>query len=268
MSQDRFSIEESIQESLSFSYSLAKVAERARKMQKKQQPNIQSASYIEEDDFENKDDEVESGSIIEEIIGDSQIKSSIHISNTLGSSRAQKQSRHQSNSYGFGKDSSVNTYDQSMLQREEKNDFIDKKFNKLRKDIQYGPLSSIQNRMKTVQNKQLIDKIHQNQKQQQLNHEHYANKPCNFCENVLLKDLRFPQSKVDKLYMEEFLKMKYLKLVKDEGDEQREQMRQELKEYATEIERREVINRKFFQLKQKQIYGDDSSELDFNYSQK
>jgi hypothetical protein len=74
-----------------------------------------------------------------------------------------------------------------------------------------------------------------------------------------------PMEKMDKLYLDEFLSMKYNRMT-DEKDEAKEKERfAALKEYATEIELREVINRKVFMLKNKLIYGEDSSALDFNY---
>ncbi|CDW78349.1 UNKNOWN [Stylonychia lemnae] len=253
MSQDKFSIEESIQESLSFSHSLAKISERASKRALRSQ----QSDFIEEEDII----QYQSSSIVEEIIGESQIKSSIYFSNAITQSKIK--------SSGFAKDtlqSGANSYDQSMLKREERNVFIEKKFNKLRKDIQYGPKSDIQKKMRTKDNKVLIEKLKSNIDKQNYNHDYYANTPCQYCENISLKELKIPQAKVDKLFIQEFLDMKYNKYV-EEKDDKEEQRLQALKEYATEIERREVINRKVFQLKQKLIYGDDVENLDFNYRQ-
>ncbi len=58
-----------------------------------------------------------------------------------------------------------------------------------------------------------------------------------------------PMEKMDKLYLDEFLAMKYNRMA-DEKDVEKEKERfAALKEYATEIELREVINRKVFMLK-------------------
>ena len=68
------------------------------------------------------------------------------------------------------------------------------------------------------------------------------------------------------MLLADFLHLKYNKL--EEKDPIMEERSKQLKEYGTEIEMREVINRKYFMLKQIQLYGEDHELLDFNYYEK
>ncbi len=89
--------------------------------------------------------------------------------------------------------------------------------------------------------------------------------------------MRFPIEKVNKLFINEFLDMKYNRpevlLLEDEGPEEKKvrKMKEEMRKYATEIEMREVINRKVMKLRCDLIYGPEkggqylNEPLDFNY---
>ena len=72
--------------------------------------------------------------------------------------------------------------------------------------------------------------------------------------------------KMNKLFLDEYLEMKYKRFYDE--DEKRKKEKEALKEYVTEIERRELINRKVFELKSKLIYEDQNFKLDFNYQKK
>ncbi len=39
--------------------------------------------------------------------------------------------------------------------------------------------------------------------------EHDGTKECNHCANILLKDIRFPMDKLNKMFMADFIHMKY-----------------------------------------------------------
>ena len=81
-------------------------------------------------------------------------------------------------------------------------------------------------------------------------HQSTENKPCHYCEHVQLKEIRYPIAKVNKLFMEEFLDMKYNRVIEDEEKEkENEEYTNALKDYVCEIDRREIINRKFQKLK-------------------
>ena len=56
-----------------------------------------------------------------------------------------------------------------MRVREEKENFIDKKFNKLRKDALYGTLPLNQNKIRSKDYANLIDKLNTNLKEQVIN---------------------------------------------------------------------------------------------------
>jgi hypothetical protein len=90
--------------------------------------------------------------------------------------------------------------------------------------------------------------------------------------------MRFPMEKVNKLFMEEFLHMKYnrpehLKLEDDPSERKVLQAQQAMREYATELEIRELVNRKVIKLRTDLIYGPEkrgdrnyeNAPLDFNY---
>ena len=72
-----------------------------------------------------------------------------------------------------------NAYERAVHEREVRENFINKKFNKLRKDIQYGPLSEVENKIRKQQYKNAIDKINKNK-------EHKHEPTCNFCSHTLL----------------------------------------------------------------------------------
>jgi hypothetical protein len=74
--------------------------------------------------------------------------------------------------------------------------FISKKFNKLRKDLEYGPLEAIDSKMKKQHIKLAIERVKAG---------NHKTKECNFCSNTVLKDLQYPMNKVNKLFMEEYL---------------------------------------------------------------
>ena len=97
-----------------------------------------------------------------------------------------------------------------MQEREEKENFINKKFNKARKDFVYGPLSGIQKKMKCKQYKDAIDKINSNKCHKKEGH------PCHFCENTMLKDMKVPIEKVNKLFLADFLNLKYNRIEDEE----------------------------------------------------
>jgi len=59
--------------------------------------------------------------------------------------------------------------------------------------------------------------------------------------------------------------MKYNRLESEEQVERDDKRLLALKEYVAEIEIRELINRKTFELKCKTVYGDFERGLDFNY---
>lgn len=99
--------------------------------------------------------------------------------------------------------------------------------------------------------------------------------PCNVCSHTKLEDIRYPMEKVNRLFMEDFLKYKYdrpLVLVDEEPEErERQALNKELKAYATQIELRELINRKVIKLRCDLIYGPEKRDksykeppLDFN----
>ncbi len=89
--------------------------------------------------------------------------------------------------------------------------------------------------------------------------------------------MRFPIEKVNKLFINEFLDMKYNRpevlQLEDEGPEEKKvrKMKEEMRKYATEIEMREVINRKVMKLRCDLVYGPErvgqylNEPLDFNY---
>jgi hypothetical protein len=52
----------------------------------------------------------------------------------------------------------MNEYEKSMNRREEKENFISKKFNKLLRDVKYGPMSEIQNKIKKKEYAKLAEK--------------------------------------------------------------------------------------------------------------
>jgi len=88
---------------------------------------------------------------------------------------------------------------------------------------------------------------------------------CNYCRNVSLKELKYPAHKVTDLYFQEFVQLKHKKLLETFQDQEQDDRIEYLQSVATEVEKREVINRKVFQLRLQTVYGRDENEkLDFN----
>ena len=135
-------IDESIQESIGFSQSMAKMSLAAiESSQKIKQKYERRDHYISEDSHEQS----QSSSVIDDFVGgESYIKSSIMISNSNFSKSRQDRGI---DSMAASK-SKINTYEQSMLEREEREKFIDKKFNKIRRDYVYGNMKDMHNNIR------------------------------------------------------------------------------------------------------------------------
>ena len=194
---------------------------------------------------------------------ESEIKSSINPYSSYRHSNDSSTSRRGKRSL---KSSIATESDASLSERDLRDRFIDKKFNKLRKDLQYGPLEDIHKRIRKEHIKLAVDKVKE--------HRHgEAKKYCNFCTQTLLKDLRYPMEKVNRLFMADFLDMQYNRpqcLVDEDPEEmRRKEYSEALRDYATEIEVHEVINRKVMALRCQLVYGPESGgavePLDFNY---
>ena len=90
--------------------------------------------------------------------------------------------------------------------------------------------------------------------------------------------MRFPIEKLNALFMAEFLHLKYnrpehLILEDDPAERKVKQAQKAMRDYATELEARELINRKVIKLRTDLIYGPErksdtsyeNAPLDFNY---
>ena len=67
-------------------------------------------------------------------------------------------------SFDSSEDKRQNAFEVQKSIREQKENFIDKKINKLRKDLVYGPISEIHKKMKKKEYKDIINKINNNKK--------------------------------------------------------------------------------------------------------
>lgn len=91
--------------------------------------------------------------------------SSIYISNSrhpMTSSRMSKSIKTSMADSGRGSASKVDLYEQSLMMREEKENFIEKKFNKIRKDVMYGALPLDKNKIRSKDYVKLVAKLQLN----------------------------------------------------------------------------------------------------------
>jgi len=139
----------------------------------------------------------------------------------------------------------------------------------------YGKLSELPSKIRTKQHQMEIKRI--KQKASCKDHE-TGPKPCEFCEKTSLLEMRFPIEKLNSLFMAEFLHLKYnrpehLILEDDPAERKVKQAQQAMRDFATELETRELINRKVIKLRTDLIYGPEkrsdtsyeNAPLDFNY---
>jgi len=77
----------------------------------------------------------------------------------------------------------------------------------------------------------------------------------------MLKDLHFPIEKVNDMIAEEFLDWKFNANLDNETEDKEQEGRiNKYKEYVTEIEQKEMINRKVFQMKLQLVYGPEKRQ--------